>query len=321
MSCNPKNANPAWAGAARVIGTESGYVTVTVPNLYLTAKTRSRTPEPPYMWQNKEALRRIERMFDNESSVCLASCAYYALTRMASDKQSEIFECNVKDIGANMHYSYPKALEGIQLAERAGVIRIERRKIDGSNENAPSIYELLEIPPEQEFAVVKKGNQVVKKLNKVVKKHELVGTSEILKEQGKNKETTEKEDSSNVSSSRPSRPLTARIALVDEDHIAALKKIYQPRDVNKAVAACKAWQLTPRGKGKAFTKRRLQTFLRDAEPLSAEKPKSGGHACTWPDSHKAPEPKEQPVSIEEQAELAKRFSDMVAKAKRGVVEP
>ncbi len=37
--------------------------------------------------------------------------------------------------------------------------------------------------------------------------------------------------------------------------------------MDKAVAACKAWLLIPKGKGKAFSKRRLQTFLRDAEPL------------------------------------------------------
>jgi hypothetical protein len=54
---------------------------------------------------------------------------------------------------------------------------------------------------------------------------------------------------------------------VDEEHIRELKKIYQPRDVDKAVADGKAWLLTPKGKGKAFTKRRLNTFLRDAEPL------------------------------------------------------
>jgi hypothetical protein len=57
---------------------------------------------------------------------------------------------------------------------------------------------------------------------------------------------------------------------VDDEHIAKLKAIYQPRDVDKAVANLKAWLLTPKGKGKAFTKARLQKFLRDAEPLSAE---------------------------------------------------
>jgi hypothetical protein len=168
MSDKPGNAIPAWAGAARVISAENGYVTVTVPNLTLTAKTRSRTPEPPYMWQNKEALRRIENTFDNEARVRLASFAYYALTRMASDKQSEIFECKVKDIAAYMHYNYVDALEGIKLAELAGVIRVERRKIDGSSENAPSIYEILEVRPGQAFEVVGKSNNVVAKNNKVI---------------------------------------------------------------------------------------------------------------------------------------------------------
>jgi hypothetical protein len=53
-------------------------------------------------------------------------------------------------------------------------------------------------------------------------------------------------------------------------------QIHRPRDVDKAVADFKAWQLTFRGAGKAFTKRRLQTFLRDAEPLTSTAPPSDG---------------------------------------------
>jgi hypothetical protein len=41
MSDKPENASPAWAGAARVITNENGYVTVTVPKLPVTAKTRT----------------------------------------------------------------------------------------------------------------------------------------------------------------------------------------------------------------------------------------------------------------------------------------
>jgi hypothetical protein len=180
MSSNPENASPAWAGAARVISAENGYVTVTVPKLPVITPTRSSTPEPPYMWQNKEALRRIERTFDNVSSVALASALYYALTRIASDKQAEIFECKIKDIAAYMHKSYPKAREAIRLAEIAGVIRVGRRKIDGSSENAPSIYELLQIPPDQNFEPVKQGNKVSKKLTKVRKNHKIRRTSETI---------------------------------------------------------------------------------------------------------------------------------------------
>ena len=32
------------------------------------AATRSRTPEPPYCWQSKEALRQIHRTYDNEQA-------------------------------------------------------------------------------------------------------------------------------------------------------------------------------------------------------------------------------------------------------------
>ena len=90
-------------------------------------------------------------------------------------------------------------------------------------------------------------------------------TLEITREE---QEKKQREDSSNGSKNPSSgRNPSLRIQLVDEEHIRELKKIYQPRDVDKAVADFKAWLLTPKGKGKQFTKRRLQTFLRDAEAL------------------------------------------------------
>lgn len=78
-----------------------------------------------------------------------------------------------------------------------------------------------------------------------------------------------KDDSSPVSPKRPSRPASSRIQIVDDHHISELGKIYTPASVAKAVASCRAWLLTPKGTGKAFSKRRLQTFLRDAEPIGA----------------------------------------------------
>jgi hypothetical protein len=87
-------------------------------------------------------------------------------------------------------------------------------------------------------------------------------------------EESEKNDSSHVSPKRSSRRRTPLIQLVDDDHLRELKQIYRPCDVDKAVADFKAWLLTPRGCGKAFTKRRFQTFLRDAEPLTSTAPSS-----------------------------------------------
>jgi hypothetical protein len=93
----------------------------------------------------QECPRQIEHTFDSESSTRLAYAAYLALTRIASDKQAESFECSVKEIAGYMHYRYDQALEGIKLAEAAGVIQIQRRKVPGTKENAHSIYTLLEV--------------------------------------------------------------------------------------------------------------------------------------------------------------------------------
>ena len=143
------------------------------------AATRSRTPEPPYCWQSKEALRQIERTYDSESSTRLACAAYLALTRIASDKQAESFECSVKEIANYMHYRYDQTLKGIQLAEAAGVIKVERRKVAGTAENAPSIYTLL---------------GVIEKIDKVIDSPRFAVNPESIeiteKEQRKNREVT-----------------------------------------------------------------------------------------------------------------------------------
>ena len=100
--------------------------------------------------------------------------------------------------------------------------------------------------------------------------HNLATVEEYLEE---SKEESEN-NSSHVSPNRSSHRRPSSIQLVDDNHLRELKHIYRPCDVDKAVADFKAWRLTPRGKGKAFSKRRLQTFLRDAEPLTSAAPPS-----------------------------------------------
>jgi hypothetical protein len=53
---------------------------------------RTRTPEPPYCWQNKEALRRIRERLDGDSHLPYALSVYCALTENASDQGKEEFE-------------------------------------------------------------------------------------------------------------------------------------------------------------------------------------------------------------------------------------
>lgn len=83
----------------------------------------------------------------------------------------------------------------------------------------------------------------------------------------------ENKDSCNRSTSerRSQSPANnARIQLVDEAYITELKGIYKSQDVDRALAKFKAWLLTPAGHGKAFSKKRMQTFLRDAEPIGVK---------------------------------------------------
>jgi len=52
---------------------------------------RSRTPEAPYCWQSKGALRRIREQLDGDNLLPYALAVYSALTENASDKGAEEF--------------------------------------------------------------------------------------------------------------------------------------------------------------------------------------------------------------------------------------
>ena len=52
---------------------------------------RTRTPEPPYCWQSKEALRKIREHLDGDSLLPYALSVYCALTENASNKGEEEF--------------------------------------------------------------------------------------------------------------------------------------------------------------------------------------------------------------------------------------
>ena len=55
------------------------------------AATRNRSPEPPFCWQSKEALRRIRDRFESGANLASVIAAYVALTEIASDEQSGSF--------------------------------------------------------------------------------------------------------------------------------------------------------------------------------------------------------------------------------------
>jgi hypothetical protein len=52
---------------------------------------RSRSPEPPFCWESKDALRKIREHLDGDSLLPYALSVYCALTENASDKEAEAF--------------------------------------------------------------------------------------------------------------------------------------------------------------------------------------------------------------------------------------
>ncbi len=62
-------------------------------------KERSRTPEPPYCWQNKEARRMIRNRLDGDSLQRIALAVYDALTEIASNSSAETFTASQPYIG------------------------------------------------------------------------------------------------------------------------------------------------------------------------------------------------------------------------------
>ena len=175
---------------------------------------------------------------------------YDAMTEEASNQGSETFTAGQPHLGELSGLSAKTVQRLEPLFEEFGVVQITRPKMRGHH-----TYKLLSLG---------QGAPTLGQEDLTLG-HGRISRCPPVEEHKNNKE-----DSSNGSKIRPSKR-SARIQLVDDEHIRDLKKIYQPRHVDKAVADYKAWLLTPKGKGKAFSKRRLQTFLRDAEPLPVEK--------------------------------------------------
>jgi hypothetical protein len=227
---------------------------------------RSRTPEPPYCWLSKDALRKIEEHLDGDGILPFAILVYLALSRNASDRGTEEFttlQSHLARLAGNI--STRTVRRALPVLREIGVIDYTTPKLRG-----PITFTLLSVRTVSPNVRYKSPSVRPKSPNVRTGKK-----TAFLSANRNNLRRTEKEDKKNNSSRVPSDRSShrrSRIQLVDDDHLRELRRIYRPCDVDKAAADCKAWLLTPRGAGKAFTKRRLQTFLRDAEPLSSAAP-------------------------------------------------
>ena len=101
------------------------------------------TKDGPFCWQNKNILRSIRDYFDATNNVSSALAVYVALTEIASDNQSEVFDRRIGDIATRAGVSYKTASKVLHRLESLSIIAITRHKVCGMNENAPSTYRLL----------------------------------------------------------------------------------------------------------------------------------------------------------------------------------
>lgn len=99
--------------------------------------------EAPYCWAAKGVLRVIGERFQNSNKVPTARSVYLALCEIASDVQSESFRVKIALVADKAGVSYKTALEYLRELEIAGLVGVQRAKIEGSKLDAPSLYTLL----------------------------------------------------------------------------------------------------------------------------------------------------------------------------------
>ena len=95
--------------------------------------TRSRTPEPPYCWQAKGAMRRIREQMNGDGRTQALISLYVAMCETASDTGSESFAAGQPYLGwmAGMSARNVQRIEPI--LEEFGLVKIHRPKLRGHN--------------------------------------------------------------------------------------------------------------------------------------------------------------------------------------------
>jgi len=106
--------------------------------------------EPHLGWfrVEEEAMRLIDRSWDKLCNARSAANCYVTLCRIANLKGNDVFEVSIASLARDMHCVYRDAQRALALVESIGLVKIERRKIPGTKENAPSIYTVVRTRPD-----------------------------------------------------------------------------------------------------------------------------------------------------------------------------
>jgi len=104
---------------------------------------RSRTPEPPYCWQNKDALRKLREHLDGDSLLPYALAVYFAMTENASDKGCESFttlQSHIATLAGGISTRTIRRV--IPILRGIGLLAYETPKLKG-----PITFTLLSVVP------------------------------------------------------------------------------------------------------------------------------------------------------------------------------
>ena len=96
-----------------------------------------------YFQVEEAAIQKISGAFDKPSDTRNALFCYMVLCRKANLKRAWTFEDTVGSMAKDLFMAYRDAQKSLQLVEACGLLRIERRKVPGTNANAPSLYTVV----------------------------------------------------------------------------------------------------------------------------------------------------------------------------------
>ena len=119
-------------------------------NVNVNGQIDARAPgDGPFCWQTKAALRLIRDYFDATGNVSTALAVYVALSEIASDEQSAVFDTTTGHIAKYAGLSARTAGPIVTSLAALGLVNIKENTvpgfIPGSRIKAPSTYQVLSL--------------------------------------------------------------------------------------------------------------------------------------------------------------------------------
>jgi hypothetical protein len=116
-------------------------------NLLSTQIERETATHTGWFRVDEEPLRIIGRNYDRACDARNATAAYVMLCRKANLRRDDTFTDSLANMARDLHCAYRDAQKALALLEAIELVKIERRKVPGTKENAPSRYTLIRVKP------------------------------------------------------------------------------------------------------------------------------------------------------------------------------